>query len=121
MGGAATDLVGGRVRALDSVEGRECRFGAAQRLENPVGHALAGSRAALHARRGTSPARRALGQEPIQRGLLFASLRTPFAATLEIVGSLQFRSPPVGVFTARPVRTGIAVSPDEAREEATLA
>ena len=54
--------------------GKECRFGAVQRLESPVGHALAGSRAAPH--RGTS--RRGGRWEPIHRGpngYFFASLR----------------------------------------------
>ena len=71
---AATELEGGRVRALDSVEGRECRFGAVQRLESPVGHALTGSRAARTAVQ--AGARRALGAYSQRaNGYFFASLR----------------------------------------------
>merc|ERR1712086_169995 len=62
-------LVGGRVRALDSVEGRECRFGAVQRLESPVGHALAGSRAARTQRAPRYKPARGGRWEPIHRGL----------------------------------------------------
>ena len=59
---------------LISVEGRECRFGAVQRLESPVGHALAGSRAARTAVQ--AGARRALGAYSQRaNGYFFASLR----------------------------------------------